>query len=67
MLWAIQHFRPYSWGRESAMFTDYSALTWLFKSQAFSLKLRRWPLRLMEHDIDPKGDRGQTTNCRTPS
>ena len=52
VLWAIQHHRPYLWGRKFVLITDCSALTWLFKSQALSSKLHRWALRLMEYDMD---------------
>ena len=52
VLWAIQHFRPYLWRRKFVLFTNCSALTRLFKSQALSSNLHWWALRLMEHDID---------------
>ena len=49
---AIQHRRPYLWGRKFVLITDFSALMWLFKSQALSSKLHRWALRLMEYHMD---------------
>ena len=52
VLRAIQHRRPYLWGRKFVLITDFSALMWLFKSQALSSKLHRWALRLMEYDMD---------------
>lgn len=44
VLWAVEHFRHYLWGRRFTLVTDCSALTWLFKSQHLSPKLYRWAL-----------------------
>ena len=52
VLWAVEHFRHYVWGRRFKLITDCSALIWLFKSQNLSPKLHRWALRLMEYDMD---------------
>ena len=52
VLWAVEHFRHYVWGRRFEIVTDCSALIWLFKSQNLSPKLRRWALRLMEYDME---------------
>lgn len=46
VLWAVEHFRPYLWGRKFAL------ITWLFKSQNASPKLPRWALRRMEYDME---------------
>ena len=43
VFWAVDHFRPYVWGRR---------FTWLFKSRDLSSKLHRWALRLIEYDMD---------------
>lgn len=51
VLWAVEHFRHYLWGRKFTLVTDCSALTWLFKSRNLSPKLHRWALRLMEFDM----------------
>ena len=46
VLWAVDHFRPYVWGRRFTLFTDCLALTWLFKNRdLFTCKLHRWALR----------------------
>ena len=34
VLWAVVHFRPYLAGRSFALVTDYSVLTWVFRSRA---------------------------------
>ena len=41
VLWAVDHFRPYVWGRRFALITDCSALTGLFKSRDLSSELHR--------------------------
>lgn len=51
VLWAVEHYRHYVWGRQFRLVTDCSALVWLFKSQNLSPKLHRWALRLMEYDM----------------
>ena len=52
VLWALEHFRPYVWGRKITLITDGSALTWLFKSRDLSSKQFWWSLRLIEWDVD---------------
>lgn len=52
VLWAVDHFRPYVWGRRFTLISDCSTLTWLFKSRDLSFKLNRWALRLIEYDMD---------------
>ena len=59
ILWAVEHFRHYLWGRRFTLVTDCSALTWLFKSQNLNSKLHRWALRLMEYDMDLKWKEGR--------
>jgi len=54
VMWAVNKFQPYFWGRPFTLITDCSALTWLFKSQSLTPKYHRWALRLMEHDITLK-------------
>lgn len=60
VLWAVEHFRHYLWGRKFTLVTDCSALTWLFKSQNLSPKLHRWALRLMEYDMDLQWKEGRS-------
>ena len=47
VIWAVNKFQPYLWGRPFTLITDCSALTWLFKSQSLTPKYHRWALRLM--------------------
>lgn len=52
ILWAVEHFRHYLWGRRFKFVTDCSALIWLFNTQNLSPKLHRWTLRLIEYSMD---------------
>ena len=52
VLWTIKHFRQYVASRCLTLVTDYSALTWLFRSRNLDPKLHRWALSLQEYDID---------------
>ena len=52
VLWAVDHFRPYVWGRRLTLITDCSALTTLFKRHGLSTKVHKWALRLIEYDMD---------------
>ena len=63
VMWAVNKFQPYFWGRPFTLITDCSALTWLFKSQSLTPKYHRWALRLMEHDITLKWRPGDTTSA----
>lgn len=47
MLWGIDRFRPYLWGRTFTLSADCNSLTWLFKGQNLVPKLHRWALRHM--------------------
>ena len=51
VLWAVVHFRPFLTGRQLTLFTDCSALTWLFHSRDLDPKLYRWAFRLIEFDV----------------
>ena len=54
VMWAVNKFQLYLWGRPFTLITDCSTLTWLFKSQSLTPKYHRWALRLMEHNITLK-------------
>ena len=51
VLCATVIFRPFLAGRQFTLFTDCSALTWLFRSHDHDVKLHRWALRLTELDM----------------
>lgn len=50
--WAIQHFRPYLYGRHFKIVTDHRPLTWLFNVKDPGSKLVRWRLQLEEFDYE---------------
>lgn len=62
VLWAVTHFGAYIAGRRFIILTDYSALTWLFKSHDLSPKLDRWAICLMEFDVVLQWRAGSTHN-----
>ena len=48
---ALNHFRPYIWGRPVTVVTDASALRWLLTLNDNNGKLLRWAMRLQEYDV----------------
>src|SRR3989442_184275 len=53
VLWGVEKFHHYLYGRRFKVVTDHQALTWLMKSEN-SLKGRRarWVLRLQPYDFE---------------
>ena len=45
-------FASYLQARPFTLIADYSALTWLLKSQALSAKYHRWAPRLIQYDME---------------
>eukprot|EP00794_Sanderia_malayensis_P000642 gene642-1310_t len=50
VVWSLDHFHPYIYGRKVTVYTDHKALQWLRKIKSPTGKLARWILRLEEYD-----------------
>lgn len=52
IVWGVQHFRPYLYGRKFTILTDHRPLTWLFNCKDPSSRLVRWRLKLEEYSYE---------------
>lgn len=51
IVWAIENFRHYLYGREFLILTDHKPLTYLFSAKNINNRLHRWKLNLMEYNF----------------
>lgn len=52
VVWAVQYFRPYLFGRKFKLFTDHRPLHWLQSIKEPSSKLFKWKTRLAAYDFE---------------
>lgn len=52
VVWAVQQFRPYIYGKHFKIKTDHRPLTWLFSVKNPGSRLIRWRLRLEEYQYE---------------
>lgn len=58
VIWAVQILRPYLERKHFTLYTDHSALKWMFDLVDVSGRLARWRLRLLEFDFTIKYRKG---------
>ena len=49
VIWAIEHFKPYLWGREFDIATDHNPLVYIENMKDKSSRVTKWRLRLSEY------------------
>jgi hypothetical protein len=52
LVWGLEKFRPYCFGRKVKVVTDHHALTFLANKISPNRRLTRWMLQLQEYDIE---------------
>ena len=58
VVWAVESFRYYLYGRHFILETDHNPLVWLSRVRDKSKKLLRWSLTLQEYDMEVKHKKG---------
>lgn len=52
IIWAVQYFRPYLFGRKFTIVTDHKPLIWLMNFKEPNSKIIRWRLQLLEYEFE---------------
>lgn len=60
VVFCLEKFLEYVEGTEMTVYTDHSALTWLFKQKELSGRLARWVLALQQHHMKIKHLKGKS-------
>lgn len=50
IVYAVEQFRPYVYGRQFTIVTDHKPLTWIMNLKNYTSRLMRWRIRLEEYD-----------------
>ena len=58
LVWGIEKFRYWLYGRQFIVQTDHAALQWLHTARFHNSKVERWALRLQEHQFEVRYKRG---------
>ncbi|CAK9834602.1 Retrovirus-related Pol polyprotein from transposon 17.6, partial [Anthophora retusa] len=59
MVYAVQYFRPYVFGRKFTLVTDHRPLVWLHSVKDPTSRLVKWKLKLLEYEYDVKHKPGK--------
>lgn len=51
IVWGVEYFRPYVYGRKFIIFTDHKPLCWVMQVKEPNSRLIRWKLRLSSYDF----------------
>ena len=60
IVYSIQHFRPYLYGRSFILVTDHKPLVWFQNSKDTCSRVTRWRFKLAEYDFDVVYKAGKT-------
>jgi transposase InsO family protein len=58
VVWAVEHFRPYLYGRRFQINTDHKPLVWVDRLKESSARVSRWKERLAAYDWTIKHKKG---------
>ena len=59
IVWAVELFRYYLFGRKFRLQTDHNPLVWLNQVRGKNRKLLRWSITLQEYDMDVEHKSGK--------
>lgn len=60
IVWGIEQFRPYVFGRHFVVYTDHKPLLWLWNIKNPNSRLMRWRIRLEQYNFDIRHTPGRS-------